>query len=103
MLKFTVEIFILVVFASILTIFQHMVFVDGFLILVEELELLTNLGQWIRDLDVLTGEIDRPPIGRVEPVRGCLNNPSRLVWTTMTSLTAPLAALRSPKEAKEKS
>jgi hypothetical protein len=27
---------------------------------------------------VLTGEIDRPSTGRVEPVRGCLNNPSRL-------------------------
>jgi hypothetical protein len=28
-----------------------MVFVDGFLILVKELGLLTNLGQWIRGLD----------------------------------------------------
>jgi hypothetical protein len=51
---------------------------------------------------VLTGEIDRPSTERVEPVRGCLNNPSHLEWTTLTSLTAPLAALRSPKEAKEK-
>jgi hypothetical protein len=51
---------------------------------------------------VLTGENDRPSTGRVEPVRGCLNNPSRLVWTTLTSLTAPLAALRSRKETKEK-
>jgi hypothetical protein len=51
---------------------------------------------------LLTGEIDRPSTERVEPVRGCLNNPSRLEWTTLTSLTAPLAALRSPKEAKEK-
>jgi hypothetical protein len=30
-----------------------MVFVDGFLILVKELGLLTNLGQWIRGLDVM--------------------------------------------------
>jgi hypothetical protein len=51
---------------------------------------------------LLTGEIDRPSTGRVEPVRGCLNNPSRLEWTTLTSLTAPLAALRSPKKTKEK-
>jgi hypothetical protein len=28
-----------------------MVFVDGFLILVKELGLLANLGQWIRGLD----------------------------------------------------
>jgi hypothetical protein len=36
-------------FASIfLVVFRHMVFVDGFLILVKELGLLTNLGQWIR-------------------------------------------------------
>jgi hypothetical protein len=27
---------------------------------------------------LLTSEIDRPSTGRVEPVRGCLNNPSRL-------------------------
>jgi hypothetical protein len=33
--------------------FQHMVFVDGFLIPVKELGLLTNLGQWIRGLDVM--------------------------------------------------
>jgi hypothetical protein len=33
-------------------VFSHMVFVDGFLILVKELGLLTNLGQWIRGLDV---------------------------------------------------
>jgi hypothetical protein len=52
---------------------------------------------------MLTGENDRPSTGRVEPVRGCLNNPSRLEWTTLTSLTAPLAALRSPKGTKEKS
>jgi len=31
------------------------------------------------------------------------NNPSRLEWTTLTGLTAPLAALRSPKEAEEES
>jgi hypothetical protein len=52
---------------------------------------------------VLTGETIHPSTRRVEPVRGCLNNPSRLVWTTLTSLTASLAALRSPKETKEKS
>jgi hypothetical protein len=50
----------------------------------------------------LTGETVHPSTGRVEPVRGCLNNPSRLVWTTLTSLTAPLAALRSRKETEEK-
>jgi hypothetical protein len=54
------------------------------------------------DIEVLTGETVHPSTGRVEPVRGCLNNPSRLVWTTLTSLTAPLAALRSRKETKEK-
>jgi hypothetical protein len=27
---------------------------------------------------VLTGEIDRPSTGRVDPVRGCLNNPRHL-------------------------
>jgi hypothetical protein len=51
---------------------------------------------------LLTGEIDRPSTGRVEPVRGCLNNPNRLEWTTLTSLTAPLDALRSLKKTKEK-
>jgi hypothetical protein len=51
---------------------------------------------------LLTGETVHPSTGRVEPVRGCLNNPSRLVWTTLTSLTAPLATLRSRKETKEK-
>jgi hypothetical protein len=51
---------------------------------------------------VLTGETVHPSTERVEPVRGCLNNPSRLVWTTLTSLTASLAALRSRKETKEK-
>ena len=50
---------------------------------------------------VLTGEIVRPSIERVEPVRGCLNNPSHLEWTTLTSLTAPLAALRSSMKTKE--
>jgi hypothetical protein len=34
-----------------LAVFRHMVFADGFLILVKELGLLTNLGQWIRGLD----------------------------------------------------
>jgi hypothetical protein len=51
---------------------------------------------------LLMGEIDRPSTGRVEPVRGCLNNPSRLEWTTLTSLTAPLAALRSSMKTKER-
>jgi hypothetical protein len=51
---------------------------------------------------LLTGENDRQSTGRVEPVRGCLNNPIHLVWTTLTSLTAPLAALRSHKETIEK-
>ena len=51
---------------------------------------------------LLMGEIDRPSTGRVEPVRGCLNNPSRLEWTTLTSLTALLAALRSFKKTKER-
>jgi hypothetical protein len=37
------------VFASVFVVFRHMVFVDGFLILVKELGLLTNSGQWIRD------------------------------------------------------
>jgi hypothetical protein len=31
-----------------LTVFRHTIFVNGFLILVKELGLLTNLGQWIR-------------------------------------------------------
>jgi hypothetical protein len=65
----------------------------------QELRPLTPLKTTDR---LLTGEIDRPSTGRVEPVRGCLNNPSRLEWTTLTSLTAPLAALRSPKKTKEK-
>jgi hypothetical protein len=39
-------------FAFFLCFFWHMVFVDGFLIPVKELGLLTNLGQWIRGLDV---------------------------------------------------
>jgi hypothetical protein len=78
--------------------------------------LLTQIGlnwevtQWIMacitsvnmEFLMLTGETVHPSTGRVEPVRGCLNNPSRLVWTTLTSLTAPLAALRSRKETKEK-
>jgi hypothetical protein len=36
------------VFASILVFFRKMVFGDGFLIPIKELEFLTNLGQWIR-------------------------------------------------------
>jgi hypothetical protein len=51
---------------------------------------------------LLMGEIDRPSTGRVEPIWGCLNNPSCLEWTTLTSLTAPLAALRSFKKTKER-
>jgi hypothetical protein len=31
--------------------FKHMVFVDGFLFMVKELGLLTNLGHWVRVLD----------------------------------------------------
>jgi hypothetical protein len=54
------------------------------------------------NIPLLTGETVHPSTGRVEPVRGCLNNPSRLVWTTLTSLTNPLATLRSRKETKEK-
>jgi hypothetical protein len=56
---------------------------------------------WINE-ELLTGEIDRPSTGRVEPVRGCLNNPSHLEWTTLMSLTALLAALRSFKKTKER-
>jgi hypothetical protein len=33
---------------------------------------------WYGTKDLLTSEIDHPSTGRVEPVRGCLNNPSRL-------------------------
>jgi hypothetical protein len=33
--------------------FWNMVFADGFLILVKELGLLTNMVQWIRGLDVV--------------------------------------------------
>jgi hypothetical protein len=33
-------------------LFWHMVFINGFLIPVKKLELLTNLSQWIRGLDV---------------------------------------------------
>jgi hypothetical protein len=40
-------------FCMFLVVFRHMVFVDGFLILVKELGLLTNLGQWIRGLDAV--------------------------------------------------
>jgi hypothetical protein len=52
--------------------------------------------------DVLMGETDRPSTGKVEPVWGCLNNPSHLEWTTLTSLTAPLAALRSSMKTRER-
>ena len=34
-------------------VFRHMVFADGFLFLVKELGLLTNLGHWVRVLDVV--------------------------------------------------
>jgi len=33
-------------------VFRHMVFADGFLFPVKELGLLTNLGHWVRVLDV---------------------------------------------------
>ena len=33
-------------------VFWHMFFVDGFLFLIKELGLLTNLGHWVRVLDV---------------------------------------------------
>jgi hypothetical protein len=33
--------------------FRHMVFSDGFLFSVKELGLLTNLGHWVRVLDVV--------------------------------------------------
>jgi hypothetical protein len=36
-----------------LAVFWHMVFADGFLILVKELGLLTNMGQWIMHLGVV--------------------------------------------------
>jgi hypothetical protein len=61
-----------------------------------------NPKERVNHVCVLTGETVHPSTGRVEPVRGCLNNPSRLVWTTLTSLTTPLAALRSRKETKKK-
>jgi hypothetical protein len=39
----------MVFFASLfLAVFWHMAFIDGFLILVKELGLLINFGQWIR-------------------------------------------------------
>jgi hypothetical protein len=34
-------------------VFRHMVFSDGFLFLVKELGLLTNLGHWVRVLDAV--------------------------------------------------
>jgi hypothetical protein len=34
------------------TNFRHIIFTNGFLFLVKELGLLTNLGQWVRVLDV---------------------------------------------------
>jgi hypothetical protein len=40
-------------FSCPLLVFRHMVFVDGFLFLVKELGLLTNLGHWVRVLDVV--------------------------------------------------
>jgi hypothetical protein len=42
-----------VFYIDFLVIFQHTVFIDGFLILVKELGLLNNLGQWIRGLYVV--------------------------------------------------
>ena len=43
--------FILDIRPLLLVAFWHMVFVDGFLILVNELGLLTDPSQWIRGLD----------------------------------------------------
>ena len=61
----------------------------------------TNSPLWsISEYTVLMGEIDGPSTGRVDPVRGCLNNPIHLGWPTLTSLAAPLADL-SPKKTKE--
>jgi hypothetical protein len=81
-------------------VLEHLSGVKGGFPLEEAHYLKLSLFQGVEYL--LTGETVRPSIGRVEPVRGCLNNPSRLEWTTLTSLTAPLAALRSPKKTKEK-
>jgi hypothetical protein len=64
--------------------------------------LLAIMSSCRRVAALLMGKIDHPSTGRVELVRGCLNNPSRLEWTTLTSLMAPLAALRSRMETKEK-
>jgi hypothetical protein len=41
------------IFMSIVGVFRHMVFVDGFLFPVKELGLLTNPGHWVRVLDVV--------------------------------------------------
>jgi hypothetical protein len=47
----------LVVFGGFLrpffVVFRHMVFVDGFIIMVKELGLLTNPGEWIKGLDAI--------------------------------------------------
>jgi len=48
---------------------------------------------------LLTGKIERSPTRRVDPVWGCLNNPSRLGWSTLTGLAAPLVDL-SPRKTK---
>jgi hypothetical protein len=39
--------FVFDIFHPFLVVFRHMVFYDGFLILVKKLGLLNNLGQWI--------------------------------------------------------
>ena len=49
---------------------------------------------------LLTGENEHSPTGRVDPVRGCLNNPIHLGWSTLMGLVAPLADL-SPRKMKE--
>jgi hypothetical protein len=36
-----------------LAVFRHMVFVNVFLFIVKELGLLTNIGHWVRVLDVV--------------------------------------------------
>jgi hypothetical protein len=51
--KYFFGLFLVVFCFHFLAVFRHMVFVDGFLIPVKELGLLTNLGQWIMDVDVV--------------------------------------------------
>jgi hypothetical protein len=42
----------LLFFVFVLVVFWHMIFSDGFIISIKELGLFTNMGQWIRGLDV---------------------------------------------------